>query len=542
MPKKSSSLYFVEAYTANEGEPALSLEYGVLRWSSRDTDRPEVFVHTYLRPASMQRVRWLNASKEMKITRQLIENKGDLPEMDDMLSENYLDMKKIVCFDDSVEPYYTLSQRASDVISIKHVWEEIYEGNEKALSCSTVAQMCEFIGLPADNNENTNYTPLLKNLHQMAALWQILDEYMSNPKAKSLSQLSPGLQINYIWPLPASQEEWFESRPSSLNDLSAKDLSDFFSANIADRINWFEMNMYACDWIYKRPVLRATQELQSKKEICEFIFNHILSFKMQMWVLIFFSLYHHRSEFALKIAQAKGNFAALSPAVIVSFTSFIIENIEYFLNPQQKFGLIKALLDKSLQKNAMIPFEHYDYEAVEKQSHSDDPKLYPTNENCEIPCVKGIRSGYNVVYKRFEIKGSGKVREDYISGVNLHLNRVFSDAKNPFSDFWLPHPLQLWIQFILDVDFSAIKGPQRISDSDYLNSVRLSLRQLIEESTMPYLKDFFDKLNNAINMINQGAGANNGRPIQFAFQGCSFEIVIEPPSKLGILRNLFSLH
>lgn len=93
MPKKSATLFFVEAYTPNEGEPALSLEYGVLRWSTRENDRPNVYVHTYLKPATPSRVKWPVASIEMKITRNLIDNKGDLPEMDDMLAESYLDQK-----------------------------------------------------------------------------------------------------------------------------------------------------------------------------------------------------------------------------------------------------------------------------------------------------------------------------------------------------------------------------------------------------------------------------------------------------------------
>ena len=542
MPKKSATLFFVEAYTPNEGEPALSLEYGVLRWSTRENDRPNVYVHTYLKPATPSRVKWPVASIEMKITRNLIDNKGDLPEMDDMLAESYLDQKKLVCFDASIEPYVTLARRASGVISVKHVWNEIFEDDEKALNCTTIAQMCDFLGLPPDNDENKNYTPLLKRLHQMVALWQLLDNIQSNPKAKKKSSLGGGMQLSYIWPLPPTKEEWFDSRPNSFNDLSNEEIIEFFSSNIADRINWYEMNMYACDCIYKRPKQRITQDLQSKKEICDFIFNHILSFKMQMWVLIFCSVYFYRPDVAQKIAAARGNFAILSMAVVETFTNFVIANIEYFLNPAQKLGLIKALLDMSLQKNARIPFEHYDYDAVVNKSHHDDPKLYPTNENSEIPCVRGIRSGYNVVYMRFDIKGRGREREDYINGVNLHLNRVFSDARNPFSNFWLPHSLQLWIQYILDVDFSSIVSPQRSTDSEYLNSIRVSLRQLIEESTKPYLKEFYEKLRNAILTINQGASLNKFDPIQFVFQGCSFEIVIEPPSNRGLLRKLFSLH
>lgn len=45
---KSPAIFFVDAYTPNEGEMGLCLEYGVLRWSSNKNDRPEVYVHSFL--------------------------------------------------------------------------------------------------------------------------------------------------------------------------------------------------------------------------------------------------------------------------------------------------------------------------------------------------------------------------------------------------------------------------------------------------------------------------------------------------------------
>lgn len=44
---KSPAIFFVDAYTPNEGEMGLCLEYGVLRWSSNKNDRPEVYVHSF---------------------------------------------------------------------------------------------------------------------------------------------------------------------------------------------------------------------------------------------------------------------------------------------------------------------------------------------------------------------------------------------------------------------------------------------------------------------------------------------------------------
>lgn len=86
MFQPNSVIYFVDAYTPNEGEPELSLEYGVLRWNREQSDRPEVYVHTYLRPeTSIHRVRWPNAQSYMKIDRDFIEGNLNLPTLNDMI-------------------------------------------------------------------------------------------------------------------------------------------------------------------------------------------------------------------------------------------------------------------------------------------------------------------------------------------------------------------------------------------------------------------------------------------------------------------------
>ena len=94
MFQPNSVIYFVDAYTPNEGEPELSLEYGVLRWNREQSDRPEVYVHTYLRPeTSIHRVRWPNAQSYMKIDRDFIEGNLNLPTLNDMIEEDYLNGK-----------------------------------------------------------------------------------------------------------------------------------------------------------------------------------------------------------------------------------------------------------------------------------------------------------------------------------------------------------------------------------------------------------------------------------------------------------------
>ncbi|MBP5244387.1 MAG: hypothetical protein J6Z28_06695 [Succinivibrio sp.] len=89
MSSKNTTLYFVDAYSPNEGDSSLFLEYGILRWSENKSERPEVYVHTYLQPQyNYNRIHWSEAAK-MQISRDFIESKGDLPALEDMIEADY---------------------------------------------------------------------------------------------------------------------------------------------------------------------------------------------------------------------------------------------------------------------------------------------------------------------------------------------------------------------------------------------------------------------------------------------------------------------
>lgn len=139
---KSPAIFFVDAYTPNEGEMGLCLEYGVLRWSSNKNDRPEVYVHSFLKPATTpNRVRWSNASVEMKISRDFIENNRDLPTIEDMIEADYLKGRSVVCFDAAVEPFYSLLSNSSAVVSIVQLWNDLLQ-TMKRLFCVHRFQKC----------------------------------------------------------------------------------------------------------------------------------------------------------------------------------------------------------------------------------------------------------------------------------------------------------------------------------------------------------------------------------------------------------------
>jgi len=116
---ENSQRYFLDAYTPNEGESSLALEVAVLKWSELDSDRPEVYVHSYLQPSiGYSRIRWANAVSEMKISRSFIDEKGDLPSIEDIIDADLLNSKDVVCFDSSIEPFDSLTMNCPNVFSI----------------------------------------------------------------------------------------------------------------------------------------------------------------------------------------------------------------------------------------------------------------------------------------------------------------------------------------------------------------------------------------------------------------------------------------
>ena len=545
MPQKYTTFFFVDVFTPNEGEEGLCLEYGILRWSEGKAEsRPEVYVHSYLRPISNNsRIRWANAA-QMHITRDFLEEKGNLPSIEDMIEADYLKKRVVVCFDPSGETYSKLLRHADTVISIKDLWQRVYKNEERALACETLDRMCDYIGLIGDNNENTNYTPLLKRLHRITALWSLLNEIEKSPRLKHKIGFG-GMQTTFSWPLPATESEWFKNDPSSLDDLSEDEIKEFFSSNLADRLNWFDMNMYACDWVYNRKPLKIARELSGKGELASYIFSHVLSFKMQIWVLIFYSHFLHKKEDALQIALNRGGVSSLRPAAKESFINFMIENLESFLTHEQKSHLITSLIRQSLSENDKIPFTPYDYEKLEKLSreHHDGPRMYFTGGTSmsgePTDCFREIRDHTGrTVYRRFIIKGRDKERTLCVETVQYHINGFYKEATNPLADIWLRPTLKLWIQYVTGVSFSEITRSQKMNDGPQLNGVRMALKETMIKEATPYLRKLYENLENY--MLNTTKRVTEEERFRFTFQGISVEMIIQPPTKLGIFRHLFT--
>ena len=93
---QDNSLYVVDVYMANEGEPESTLELTVLRCYDPNK-RPQVYVHTYVQPqCNPEHIRWKEAAKK-GLPRDLF-TLNRWPSLTDLIAADYLKDKYVVCF------------------------------------------------------------------------------------------------------------------------------------------------------------------------------------------------------------------------------------------------------------------------------------------------------------------------------------------------------------------------------------------------------------------------------------------------------------
>ena len=432
--------YFLDILLPNENEPELSVEIGVLRWSGKMVDRPEVYVHSFLRPQNFTRVRWANVASK-GILRNQIEGQK-LPTIDDMVNSDYLKHKRVVCFNDKVEPWKSLTKNSLEVNSIVTLWNLVFEKNEEALNCQNLQQMLEFVGLPSQCHENHGYTQLLCDLHAMAALWFVLELLLSN---KSNVIENAQALCEPLWPLPQVPQKWFENNPQSFKDLSKEQVLDFFSENLAHRLNWTNLSIFAYDWVYNRPNRQPVEELEGFYELSDYIFNKMLTFRVRLWILIFFTVFGHKIRQAREVALNNGRFEKLSPAVRDNFSHFVISHLDDFLDDTQKRSIIHALIKQSLQKRSKATFESFNFDEISKM---EDSRRYFCDsfgpEDSNIKCVFEIRDAMqSILYRRYIITGQGQEREMCAEFLNQALHSFMIEVKNSLSSFWFSPELQV---------------------------------------------------------------------------------------------------
>lgn len=550
----NNSLYFLDVYMPNEGEPETALEAAVLRYAPSE-GRPSVYLHTLLKPKVPNRVRWSNAYYyfDQKIKRDDILKRPDLPTLDELLSRDFLKDKSVVCFNPGIEPYRSLVKNAHAVYSILESWLDVYANDEHASKLLKPAQMLEHIGLPCENKSNTSYTKLLCELQSLTAIWSVLesikrDRQMRRP-GKPL-QHSSGVAFTQTWPLPDVESGYFEeaARARSFTDIRPKVLRSIFSDALPDYLEWTQISVYSHDWLFYRRQLPNVSHLGSRiNSMADLIFNRVLDMNMKFWVLIYYSIYNKKTEYAQEIALKDGQFAQLSTAIKDDFSVFIISHLDDFLDSRQRQTLLKSIIHQVMGEQARSTFEHYDYDALFKENkvhRNDSPILFksakPNGSN--IRCFKEIRrkdSG-EVLYRRYEISGSDKDRGQCIEYVNELFRQFMREVQDPFAKVWTPDILRQWVMYITGFTWQELTSDQIVPGSNtQLEAARQLLRSMIEDESRPWKQELRSCLIQVVNAINQNVDA--AYHYQFTFQGISVEVDVQQRQKPSFFSRLFNL-
>lgn len=536
-----SPVYFVDVCLPNEGEPDLSLEIGVLRWSANRDERPEVYIHGFLQPKHPARVRWANA-EEMGITRDFITRQKGLPSISDIVAADFLKSRRVVCFNPSQEPWQSLVNNADTVVSIQELWAEIYHDDEKAMKCQRLSQMLEFLGLPTYDHDNHCYTPLLQHLHATAALWFLLEHFKEEPDNLKIRE---GFKFSTVWPLPPSKESWFTGNPKELSDIPSGEIDDFFSENLGDNLDWYNLIMYTHDWVFNRKGTVDLGDLPGQSEMAEFIFGKVFDLRMKLWVLIYYALYAHKNNYSKEIAHAGGVFSKVSPAIREDFTNFLLKHLQDFLSNKQKSLLIRGIIHQSMRERSKAPFENYDFDTLSREKREGEhPTLFFRHQsphNCNVKCFWEIHnSNETVLFRRYEISGRGFERQACIDAVNVLLREFMQETRDPFSAYWTTPSVHSWIKFITGISWSEFSRAPKFAELPEISAGRHELASMIDEESFVYRKALQQNLVNIITAINGDEGRDETIK-RFAFQGTSIEVKVTRKAQLPLLKRLLRM-
>lgn len=548
-------VYFVGAFLPNEGESDQTVEYAVLEWELRSEDdvpgnestRPHLYVHSFLAPRLPGRVRW-GLVQEHGIEPSYIRKRLDtLPSIRDMIDEDYLRGRHAVIFDRSHDPMRSVVQNASSVEEISALWAEVFKNSddEHARAVSTLSEMLEYLGYPRVTDvagKSAHYTPLLLELFATAAVWSVLKDLKSHPK--KIKSLQGTLPFSRIWPLDEAPELPFEGDHATLSSFSPREIDNFFSRDMQDYVDWRRVNIYVNDWEYQRPNHDAAmyRSLGGAVELAEYVFTTLFDLKMQMWALIFYSVFEHKEQYAREVAYSDGKFGSMQQSVKSDFTSFVLGHLQDFLRPDQKQWLLSSLIRHFIDTRDHLPFEEYDFEELSRAQAKGESRFYFRQEpsRSSIKCFSEIATLDRMVkYRRYEISGHGDERDQTIRWVNELFQNFMEEVKNPFSNFWSEPETHRWCQILTGVEWQEICRPPRINEDPRVQSVRALIQQVIANASRPYIQKLRERLTRDIVAINE-------HPLEefrdrFSFMGVSVEIVMCHRSQTSFLKRMLKL-
>lgn len=538
------TLYFLDFYLPNEGEPETALEIGVLRYVPGES-RPSVFLHTFIQPAAPMRVRWSNAYGQ-GIHREFFQGARGraLPTLQELELRDFLKDKSVICFNPQLEPFKTFVRSAHDVHGIVETWLEVHKGNETAVKLLKPSQMLNYIGLADSDNSNTRYTALLCRLQSLIAIWCYLDDYKQSRRHKQ--EAISGIYFSPVWPLADVREDYLEalSRAQSFAQVQPAVLKSVFSDALPDYLDWRQLQVFGHDWIFRRRQSRSASTLSTKvNSMADLIFNKVLSMQMKLWVLIFYAIYDHKTDYACEIALKNGEYSALPSAITDDFSFFIIGHLDDFLDSEQKRTLLKSIIHAVMGEQARSNFEHYDFDVLYKKYSQDRESSlefhYAKPNGCAQRCFKEIsRHNEGVLYRRYEIAGPEHDRALCVDYVNELFRAFIREVQDPFAEVWTPGPLRRWIEYITGFDWQELKRGEMPGEDRELTRSRTFVRELIANESRPWKSELKRHLVETVEAVNQNPdGAYHNA---FTFQTMSVEIDVQEKTKSSLLSRIFN--
>ena len=543
MPK--NSLYFLDFYVPNEGEPETALEVGVLRYEPSE-GRPSVFLHSFIKPERPSRVRWSNAYAQGILRERILGPQGaELPSLNELQLRGFLKDKTVVCFNPSLEPFKSFVSKAYNVYSILGTWLEVHARDDKASKLLKPSQMLNYIGLPDVDSSNTRYTALLCRLQSLIAVWSYLDDYKRDLMLHR-KRTASGISFTQTWPLSDVRLDYFEALASahSFAEVQPAVLRSVFSDALPDYLDWTQIQVFSHDWVFRRRQQRSTGTLGGRiNSMADLIFNKVLSIQMKFWVLIFYCIYDKKTDYAREIALKDGRYSELSPSIKDDFSLFVISHLDDFLDSNQKRILLKSIIHQVMGEQARTTFEHYDFDALYKKfSQEKDNSLIfhqARPDGCSVRCFKEIsRRNEGALYRRYEISGNEHDRELCINYVNELFRAFIHEVQDPFASVWTPPVLRQWVQYITGFSWQELTAPPHQGEEELLKRSRDFLHEIITLESLPWKSELKRNLIETVNAINQDPdGAYHN---EFTFQGTSVEIDVQVKTKSSLFSRIFN--
>ena len=544
--EQDSAIYIIDVYEPNKGEPESALELTILSIRSVG-DLPTVHVHTYLQPTvDLNLIHWSEA-ENYGLRRSMFKD-SHWPTLKEIVSEEYLRNKFVICFCSSMEPVQTLIRNCTNCYSLINMWQQLFQGNDKIASINTHEEMLEYMGLPAHDMSNVKYTPLMKRVRSYIAIWCYLHRCETFNRTPSYGDISMSQSV--YWPLQDIRDPWYDPYVKELTDIPEEAICQYFSDRLPEYFAWQGKCIYVNDWVFGRKRLQEIH-LKDKYAMLNFIYSNVFSLASRLLVLSLYALYNHSTNDARAIALYQGHLGELPAAIKEDFADFALLHLDDFLTGHHKYQIITSLMERGIQVKLDEQSSGYDFDQIEKNEQNrnrandgiyDGMQLMKLRleSNHNVIWYKELNSEEGVLYRRMIIKGSLNERNECIDHINEKIKELLSEVKDPFSPCWLSQGLMNWIELVTGFSWLEISRKPRVSDSETLIKSRQTIKDIILSQGQTYIKGYrnnFKKIIEQINNLPEG----ESEVFSFRFLNIIHEVEVDKTTNnTGLLTRLKS--